>query len=303
MAEFQPTFSTALPSVSVNEIYGSALYRPDSLVVDSAGAAKHTLEALNGGLTSRNLGLSTSSEVFRAGSFARGYYYGFNSTDHNHASQFGPDYRALKDAVAPSNKSMVPHQSLAASFWCPWNATAIISIQGFFGGRVTKIPSGRFSSGPLSTDFHKAWENLGESWRFRLSVNGQVQHGSRFFLASTRKVATVGYFGDGSEQAGWKAPGSEYRFRWHQRTRIVSLKKGYNSVALMVWPGVLMNYTGDTRYNAPRLQTYCGGISLLAMKRGGSTADVLLSEAGTGGSGHLEYYERQIDVPSSITDD
>ena len=304
MAEFANAFHPAgvaagISTVDVDEIYGSAIYRPTTTISDSAGVNPHTFEALNGGLTSKNIETVTA-EAFRAGTFARGFYYGFNFQDSHHSAQHSPDDVSMRPSTTltskkekpPANKVFIPHPSLCASFWCPWESVGLISLQGFFGGRLTK-----FSYDPVTVPpgaFDKTHKKDGESWRFRLFVNDEIQYGSRFYLRSTR-VEDRKKVEKGATQKFSNSPGSEYRFRWHQRTRLVNLRRGYNTIALSIWPLVLHNAAGTKHYNMPRIQTYCGGISVLAMKQGSIRAHTGLSPQ------PLEYYSRQADVPPEAT--
>lgn len=54
MAKLQGTFVSSSDSVDVEEIYQQCLYNPTSFI-DDTGATRHTYEAVNGGLTAKNI--------------------------------------------------------------------------------------------------------------------------------------------------------------------------------------------------------------------------------------------------------
>ena len=254
MAIFNTSFLPSSDEVDVNKIYTTCLYRPTDFITDSEATATHTFEALNGGLTSKNISDAAKpyieSEVFRAGSFVRGYFYGFNFPDRFHSDQFSPSKDFLEDTTAGqdmdgiSKSLFIKHYSLGANIFCPWKCVVYISFQGFFAGKATKY-------GDLAGwDFDDLHNDQGAQWFFQLYINGTEQSGSRLVLPETT--------GDDEKEP------LEYRYRWHHRTLCVQMEKGYNEIDIRVWPKVLKTFGGPK----PKHQTLCGSMSVLAIKSG-----------------------------------
>lgn len=258
MAIFKTSFLPPTDEVDVNKIYTTCLYRPTFFITDSETTATHTFEALNGGLTSKNISDAAKpyidSEVFRAGSFVRGYFYGFNFPDRFHADQFSPTKDYLEDVTFDqdmdgiSKTHFIKHYSLGANIFCPWKCVVYISFQGFFAGKATK-----YTKGDLPSDFDDLHFNQGEQWFFQLYINGTEQSGSRLVLPETT--------GDDEKEP------LEYRYRWHHRTLCFQMEKGYNEIDIRVWPKLLKTPGGAK----PKHQTLCGSMSVLAIKSGSDT--------------------------------
>jgi hypothetical protein len=243
VANFDTSFTTTSETLSVDDIYDLCLYKPTSDISDS-GPIRHTLEALNGGLTVHNLSTASpffTSDVFRAGSFARGYFYGFNFPDRFHSAQFGADSNhTLNFDVEPRGRFYTPHYSLGANIFMPWRGVVYITYQGFFSGTAT-----RFGSNKSGEDVRHQY--IGEYWKVRFEVDGDSLPGMTSVLPATRANSDLASV--------------QHRWRWHHRVQVVSLDKGYHNISALVWPMMLGK-------DNTKMQTLCGSISVLALKSG-----------------------------------
>ena len=74
-----------------------------------------------------------NSESFKIGSFARGYFYGFDFPDRYHEAQFSQDAVKAKNNEAFSPKRyLINSYSLCANVFIPYDSVVFISYQGFF---------------------------------------------------------------------------------------------------------------------------------------------------------------------------
>jgi len=264
---------------NIQKIYEYSLYNPKNTI--GAGSTLKdpeysTFESLNGDLGQTNIKVSfendrtyddgflrvatpgtparglISSENFKVGTFARGYFYGFNFPDRYHESQFTQNKIKLMSITATSPKRFfVSSYSLCADIFIPYNSVVFITYQGFFTGESIKKES-NMRDGVDNT--HKYY---GNRFNHHLYVNGK-RYGA---LESTAPASKPYSSADMSP--------FEYRWRWCNRTKMIYLPKGYHSIEVCI-EGVLPHLKGLTAGSPDtvpdKLQHRCGSISVLAIK-------------------------------------
>ena len=265
MPEIKPTFNPSTSKVDIEEIYQQALYNPTSAISDLDGDVS-TFEALNGGLTLKNIDEDANntfkSEHFRAGAFARGYFYGFNFPDRYHPSQFTQDSDSTESEYAPETQStrirvrkryLTPSYSLSANVFIPWNSIVYVTYQGFFAGNgVFKHEKGSTSN---SDESRKTY--IGDYYVNRLYIDGTYQPGTEVRSVASRRFQDP-------------LPVSfENRFRWHHKARSVFLEKGYHDFSVLVGPSIISKLSSDPFSSGTgKQQVFCGSISILSIKAG-----------------------------------
>lgn len=265
MAKITSSFIPADTSVDVNEIYNECLYRPTSFISDDL-LETHTFEALNGGLTKENFsplfvdsgdsGVGLSSEQFRSGSFARGYFYGFNFPDRYTEAQYNQDSEAsrsvygpveLEETTRPRKTYFNTSYSMSSNVFIPWDAVVYVSYQGFFAQKLIQIQDD-VSSG---TDLSISWRHkIGDESLHRLYVDGTYEKGTETRCPASR----LDY-----------ASNEELRYRWHNKSKILKLDKGYHDFSVLIY---LFLQHWNTSDETRRLDNLCGSISIVAIKVG-----------------------------------
>ena len=265
MAKFNEFFIPSSDSVDVEEIYKKCLYRPTADVLGSS-IGHLTFEALNGGLTVKDDGSikvgGLSSEYFRAGSFARGYSYGFNFPDRYHEAQFSEDPGAREEPITlsefqkmgrPVKKYFVNSYSMCSTVFVPWNAVVYVSYQGFFGGDYRRyVPASSSGGGVgLSPGAPSSANNIGSRAYTRLYVDGAYQYGTECLIPPSRSDT--------------KTP-HEDLFRWNHKGRMLHLSKGYHTFTTKIYLFMINPETiADV---SDKLANFCGSMSILAIKSG-----------------------------------
>lgn len=265
MAKITGNFIPSDTTVDVNEIYNECLYKPTKFILDDI-TTPHTFEALNGGLTKENFapsfvdsgdyGVGLSAEHFRSGSFARGYFYGFNFPDRYTESQYNQDAVAntsvfgptdLEETVRPKKRYFTPSYSMSANVFLPWDAIVYVSYQGFFSQALTQIKDDIV--GGFAFDKSER-EDVGDESLHRLYVDGVYEMGTE-----TRCPAS------NTEHYSSR----EIRYRWHNKTKLFKLDKGYHDFSVMIYLFLQRWSKGkETRV----LNNLCGSLSIVAIKVG-----------------------------------
>lgn len=305
MANFKDSFiPSSVDSFDINEIYEECLYRPTSYISDTLD---HTFEAINGGLTIKNVHVEDASnqdgtainpetgevygdglltwdvgkfgaEKFKSGSFARGWSYGFNFPDRFHQSQFNVDNEELKSKyqpelmssrVRPHQRYFTPSYSLSANVFIPFDCIVYVTFQGFFATDGLRGANDNFPG----TDYDRK-TYIGEYYNNRLYIDGEYSKGTEVRAPSSRKY-------DSSTALKTGLP-YEHRWRWHHKGKLVHMTKGYHQFSVMCYPSLCVDY------KAGKQQIYCGSMSLLALKSGSEFADI------KDGQSLLEWYELEI---------
>tara|TARA_R100001594_G_scaffold7620_3_gene20490 strand:+ start:5850 stop:7010 length:1161 start_codon:yes stop_codon:yes gene_type:complete len=243
------------------KIYEYGLYNPtefDAFVGTDDADRNDTFETLNGGLSKNNFSPEAAgdltSECFKIGTFARGYFYGFNFPDRYHEAQFDQDPVKLRnDENISPKRYFVGSYSLSANVFVPYPSITYISYQGFFCGEGLKKES----------DVREGIDNT-----HKYKGNRFVHH----LYVDDQKIPTMVSTAPCSKRydsGPIQALPKEYRWRWQNRTKLVWLDKGYHKVELFV-QGLLPIYSGllpsESEASPNKLQHKCGSISLVCMK-------------------------------------
>lgn len=264
MAKINGNFIPADTSVDVNEIYNECLYKPTSFIDDLTET--HTFEALNGGLTKENFlpsfvdlgdaGVGLSSEQFRSGSFARGYFYGFNFPDRYNESQYNQDADAassvygpvdLEETTRPRKRYFNTSYSMAANVFLPWDAVVYVSYQGFFSQTLVQVDDDVEQGTPTSITWR---QKIGDESMHRLYVNGVYEKGTE-----TRCPASETNY----------VENQELRYRWHNKSKLLKLEKGYHDFSVLIY---LFLQSHNTNTATRKLNNLCGSLSIVAIKAG-----------------------------------
>ena len=259
-------------NLEIDKIYQYGLYAPrntklipddSDLVVygDGGGDSGVTFESLNGDLGKSNIqfvdpgtGIEKpkfNSESFKIGSFARGYFYGFDFPARYHEAQFSQDAVKSKNNEAFSPKRyLINSYSLCANVFIPYDSVVFISYQGFFCSesykKITK-----------DSGLDVAQKYYGNRFNHHLYID-RNRHPSMKSTAPTSKMY----------QEGTVSP-REYRWRWQNRSKMVYLSKGYHEIELCV-EGCLFtrDYSSKVDQTPQKLQHRCGSMSICAIKSG-----------------------------------
>ena len=264
--------------LEIDKIYEYGLYKPrsrgladraDSAVYDITdglgGDVGVTFESLNGDLgksntqfVDPNTGISKpkfNSESFKIGTFARGYFYGFDFPDRYHEAQFSQDTVKAKnnDAFSP-RRYFINSYSLCANVFIPYNSIVFVTYQGFFSAEAFKKYE-KASGLDLDHNYY------GNRFNHHLYIDKNRQPSMKSTAPSSKMY-----------QEGSVSP-REYRWRWQNRSRMVYLSKGYHEIELLI-EGCLPNSDTDAKVDQPgqKLQHRCGSMSLCAIKAGNQSA-------------------------------
>tara|TARA_Y100000401_G_scaffold38880_1_gene29433 strand:+ start:20209 stop:21153 length:945 start_codon:yes stop_codon:yes gene_type:complete len=291
MALLNGNFSAASDSVDIEEIYQECLYNPTSFINDGGSDFRHTFEAFNGGLTAENIADSElspettpngpqgqfTSETFRSGSFARGYFFGFNFPDRYHPAQFTMDNGCVDDDFNPENqysrtrlrkRFMTPSYSLSANVFIPWDCVVYVTYQGFFASNGICASDATDASGTFNRKTY-----IGDFYVNRLYIDGEYRYGTEVRTPPSRRKQdpmTIAF---------------ENRFRWHHKAAAVHLTKGYHDFSVLVGANIISN--PDKYEGTAKQQVFCGSISILSIKSGKQEED----------DGTLEWYGRDYQEP------
>lgn len=246
---------------NINAIYDFGLYKPKYVPGDSdlgETVKTRTFESLNGDLGKSNIAdrYKFTADAFKVGTFARGYFYGFDFPDRYHEAQFAQDPVKLKNDDAKSAKRFfVSSYSLSANVFIPYSSIVFISYQGFFCSESYK-KSATPRAGVDGKHKYKA-----NRFRHHLYVDG-VEQETMLSVAPTSKHFSSSASGSPNE----------FRWRWQNRSKTVYLNKGYHEIELCVEGLLPISYdlTGkhDGDVTRQKLQHRCGSISVVAMKVG-----------------------------------
>ena len=254
MARFQRTFTPSSSDVDVDEIYDICLYSPTKFI-DDTGATEHTFEALNGGLTGENtssIAGSVKSEHFRSGTFARGYHYGFTFPERYNEAQFTVDTDSFDVLYSPQNRGLInrPKDKLftqsygmCANLFIPWDAVVYINYHAFFDPAL-------FQEDNINT-LGEDWELIGDMSHHRLYIDGVYQEGTETKCPPSRDDAQA----------------SETANRWHSKTKVVHVGRGYHNFEVMIYLLLQDHGVGKPDF-ARKIAALCGGLNIVAIKSG-----------------------------------
>jgi hypothetical protein len=264
---YAPTTDVAF---SPQDIYEQCLYDPSAIIIESVPPdGGYTFEALNGGLSFTNIKTSAPSakgtfhaDKYRVGTFAQGYSVGFNFPERYHHAQFAQTNHT-NTAYGPGDmlyrwrpsliRNGLSSYSLSSNIFIPYKSHVYLNYQGFFA-----------HDGTLSEktgDWVNANEDratyFGNFYLVRMYVDGNYQPGTECRVPSSR------YF-RGTEWTDYLP--LEHRFRWHNKSRVLHLEKGYHTVDIRIYPSLVNG--PQNSHDGGKLHNYCGSVSILAIKAG-----------------------------------
>tara|TARA_R110002110_G_scaffold49017_1_gene145613 strand:- start:44 stop:760 length:717 start_codon:yes stop_codon:yes gene_type:complete len=225
-------------NISLDTIYDFGLFNPE-LTPD-------TLEILNGGLDSANYGAGDGSitpRMCQFGSFAVGYYSGFNRTNKVYARQLSGD-------LSGNTKQRHIHTELSASIHLPWAPSALIfGYQGWFQQDAT------------------IWDANGtpifEHWTVRL--HRRDSSGTDGEVGGTRVSLPFGRITDDAPSAALADdPGIAAQLSWRYASKhkvITNATAGFHEFELQVFSGVK-----NPDRSIAKLKTVIGGFYVLAIR-------------------------------------
>lgn len=232
-----PAMTLASPTVDPDEIYSDGLYAPANPAT--------SLEILNGGMDEANYGGGDNTipaHACQIGSFAVGYYFGFNRWEAVYGRQTSEADNAVKD---PERRVM--HAGLSYDLFLPWDAKmAIFGFQGHFQHDATN-----WNTDDVATP---------EFWDLQVNFDGQRFDSLHTVLPSTRSSTDTPDSTDGS----YSDPGDslESRFRY---VSVIGAKKdvikGYRKLRMSMWGRI---FSDDSK--KAKAITLSGGAWMLCIR-------------------------------------
>jgi hypothetical protein len=249
--------------ISAQAIYEDSVYLPG--LVSNIPTQKLTFEILNGGLDKENYTedkYRIDPSKVQAGSFAQGYYYGFDRNDFMCAEQTFSETSLYQGTTAVKNR--VVHSSLAADVFLPFQPTLVL-----FGFQALFCQDATYWKTSVSElqDVEDFWDvalRAGNLHDVTDSSAAAVQPAYYQRLPNTRWVNGLGG-GAGSSKTDAKFPLSDedsYRFVSRQgQISGASVKPGYFTCRVTI--GAL-SHNNDIKKQ--ELLTPSGGIWVLALR-------------------------------------
>tara|TARA_R110000824_G_scaffold199734_6_gene383718 strand:+ start:10010 stop:10729 length:720 start_codon:yes stop_codon:yes gene_type:complete len=231
-----------LPSFLLNakEIYDGGIFDPNKSNPDS-------FEILNGGLDSDNYGggeHSIPAWACQIGSFAYGFYQGFERHDFVYARQMSKEN---KTALGLPQRSI--HAGLTAKAFLPWDASVLLyGFQAFFKQDATNYVGNDSDS---------------EYYDIRVDFDGTPNKSMSTHLPRGRWDS--GYTSTPNGVAGMH---EEEWWRYvSKQTLVENVSKGYRTIDISVWSEIYVpgNYTEGGQYDS-KLITPSGAVWMLAIR-------------------------------------
>ena len=227
-------------TVDPQEIYSEGLYAPAN--------PPDSLEVLNGGLDSNNYGDADKTLPIwttKIGSFAAGFYSGFDTWDFIYANQtFNTDH---SDTDERSNLiDRIVHSSLSTSIFLPWDASVVLyGFQAYF----------RQDAGDV------LGESESQHWNMHIDINHIHPDGRQFepslytLIPRSRADQTDLHDAKFAHEEYWP-----YVTKQHMYT---GAKKGNFAITASVWAEI-----GATSFKAhkEKLLTPTGAVWVLAIR-------------------------------------
>lgn len=237
-----PAMSLAQPHLDAEEVYR---FLWDPATTPDSG------EILLGGLDgTNNYGGGTNAieaHKIQRGTFARGWYQGFDRWEFQYARQLDGD-GATPGAIPTVASQRIVHAGLSTRFFVPWQASALIyGYQGFFRHDATE------------------WGNDGaahlfEYWELQVKIKNQVEQCLYQKLHHNRYSAGK----PDPSHASYADPGhaDERRWRWvNKQGMLTNVAAGYHQLQVSVWARIM---SPDAQLS--KLLTPTGGIWMLALR-------------------------------------
>ena len=238
------TMNLTGPALDAKEVYENGVYSPQ----------ERSLERLNGGLDRQNFvaGLIHDHDIkpwaMQRGTFAQGYYHGFDRMEKIYGFQCSTDHAG--DAGA----QRIPHASLCARVFIPFAASAIMyGFQAWFQHDATKWVSAPPDGGSTGNS-DEYWD-----WRFKIqSMAGDYEAPSKALSG----ILPFGRIYDGNK---FFMPEGQWRYV-HKSGMLstrngVSLSKGYFSIEFSMAGKLAPVDSADSK-----VKTVAGGVWILALR-------------------------------------
>ena len=224
------------PTVDAQEIYKNGVFDP--------AYSPDTLEVLNGGLTEENYAGGINSIpawACQLGSFARGFYVGFDRMEATYARQLANDANDAQRAI---------HAGLSARIFLPWDASVLLyGYQGYFCPDATVWSTG----GTAKPEY----------WDLRLKINEGTQNALYGRVPANRQTTNAPT--DDPTSGGYGSPDEavEARWKWINKMGMLNsgLTKGYRTVQVSLWGRIFPN-----DYSMAKMKTPTGGVWMLAIR-------------------------------------
>lgn len=254
------TTSSLTDIISAEAIYEDSIYFPG--LVSNIPTQKLTFEILNGGLDKENYTedkYKIDPSKVQTGSFAQGYYHGFDRNDFICAEQTYSETEVYSGTTAIKNR--VVHSSLAADVFLPFQPTLVL-----FGFQALFCQDATYWDTSVSEleDVEDFWDIALKAGNLHNVTTSGVAHSYYQRLPNTRLVHGLGG-GAGPSKTFAKFPLSDedsYRFVSRQgQIAGASVKPGYFTCRVTI--GAL-SHNNDIKKQ--ELLTPSGGIWVLALR-------------------------------------
>jgi len=229
------------PLLKAEDAYSSGVYNP---------SVNTTLEALNGGLSKSNIkGTPQAIEpwAMQLGSFAQGYYYGFDRMEFIYGYQCCYDDETIA-GLPEQGAQRIQHAALSTKVFIPFKPSAVLyGFQAWFQHDAT-------SHSGVGLPWSSARSNERWDWRLKLqSMTGIYEDASN---------ALYGWLPWGRTDSAAFMPESQWRYvhKSGMITEHSTLTKGYFTIEFSM-AGVLLKTQGDAK-----CKTVAGGVWILALR-------------------------------------
>jgi hypothetical protein len=220
------------PKLDLEDIY-KGVYAPSSGLATS-------LEVLNGGLEQTNYNggnVSIEPWMVQNGTFAQGFYHGFDRWEHTYGYQISTD-----------DDSRIVHSALSTKVFIPWEANVVMyGFQAWF---------------EHDADYD---ETRPEIWTYRLKIKSTQTAQDTVLENADHQTALQGKlpWGRSDKTAAHPTAGFMPEKQWryvHKQGMLTSVKKGFFTFELDI-SATLDESNGDSKIKTPT-----GGVWVLALR-------------------------------------
>jgi len=229
--------------VNADEIYeGQGVFDPNKNNPDS-------FEILNGGLDSDNYGggnQSIPAWACQIGSFAYGFYKGFERHDFVYARQM-----TKSETSGSKLEQRVIHAGLTAKAFLPWDASVLLyGFQAFFKQDATNFCEDTPASDSEYYDIRVDFDGTPNKSMYTVLPRGRWDKGN---ATSPDRDAEM------HEEEWWRYVSKQ--------TLVENVSKGYRTIDISVWSEIYVpgNYTESGQYDS-KLITPSGAVWMLAIR-------------------------------------
>lgn len=216
-------------TVDPQEVYSEGLYAPAN--------PPDSIEILNGGLDSNNYGDADKTLpvwTTKIGSFAAGFYSGFDSWDFIYANQSFDSDDATTDLSI-----RVKHSSLSSKIFLPWDASVVLyGFQAFFRQDATQVFE----------------EDNAQYWNAQVDFGG-IQESLYTVFPRSRADEDEEWDSGLAREEYWP-----YVTKQHMST---SVAMGYKNISMSIWSKISAESFAERK---EKLLTPTGAIWILAIR-------------------------------------